>query len=84
MTHTVRVMYLEGTNDEDAAAILDDAELTDEDSLIEVNFDTKYKIYDALSAIVELGYINPNFDSDLNEDADEAAWRLACGFRYDF
>lgn len=87
LTHTVRAMYAKGTSDADSALLLDDAQLTEDDSVIELNFDSKYMLYDSLAAIVELGYINPDIDDDnpaYGEDADEAAWRLAVGLKYDF
>ncbi len=80
LTHDFRIMYAEGTNEDGGLAPLDGAGLTDDDSLIEINFDSKYMMYETLAAIVELGYIIPDLD---NVDDDDA-WRLAVGLKYDF
>ncbi|MFW5792112.1 MAG: outer membrane homotrimeric porin, partial [Desulfohalobiaceae bacterium] len=81
LSHDFRIMYAEGTNEAGGLAPLDGAGLTDDDSLIEVNFDTTYMMYETLAAIVELGYINPDIDAVSGE---EDAWRLAVGLKYDF
>ena len=45
-------------------------------------------MYENLAAIVELGYAKINYDEDLgtrgNDYKDEAAWKMAVGFKYDF
>ena len=81
LTHDFRIMYAEGTNEAGGLAPLDGAGLSDDDSLIEVNFDSKYMMYESLAAIAELGYISPDIDATSDEDD---AWRLAVGIKYDF
>ena len=85
LTHTFRVMYAQGTSSNDAAygaqlGTLGGEFFTKEDSLIEFNFDTRYQMFEQLAAIVELGYIIPNFD----DARDDNAFKLAAGFVYNF
>ncbi|MDQ7834206.1 MAG: outer membrane homotrimeric porin [Humidesulfovibrio sp.] len=77
MTHTAHLLYVKGTNDknsinEDMGNNINLANnmnyggfLTTKDSLWEVDFNTKYMIYDELAVNLDLGYINANFDKDL-------------------
>ena len=78
LSHTVRVAYYRGTNDNDVikkwGGGSDDnlpytgAEsiyMTDKDYAWEVNFDHQYQIYENLAAIVELSYIH----LDLSDEA---------------
>lgn len=96
LTHTLRVAYYRGTNDSDIikdAAGLDAAPhlsgeyiyLTDKDSVWEVNFDHQYKIYENLTAVLELGYLNLNLDEDVwAEHRTDDAWKAQVIFRYKF
>jgi len=102
LSHKLIVVYGQGTTDGDAVGakdasgdkIFEDKSdfapvLTDEDSFIEVNFDTTYMIYENLAAIVELGYINMDRDDDtwkgtFREDADDDAYKAAFYLKYDF
>jgi hypothetical protein len=77
LTHTFRVMYAQGNNDDGLGL------MTSDDSFVELNFDTTYKMYEHLAAIVELGYIMPSFD-EFNGGNDDGAFKLAAGFKYDF
>jgi hypothetical protein len=102
-THTFNVMYAKGTNDSDAVVNTRRATgistgygvfLTDKDSLVEVDLQTKYKIYDELSLQLDLGYINADIDKDTwrsvnaNYGNDEMlvknAYRVAMGLSYSF
>jgi len=81
LTHTARVIYYKGTNDEDwaKAGIAQIGSnpstefynfaygntLTEEDQVWEVNFDSQYKIYDELTGYVELGWVNADLDEDI-------------------
>lgn len=80
VTHTFTVAYGQGTNDEDSGVML-----TEEDSFWEVNFDTKYQMYENLAAYLELGYIDVSLDDDVwaNDDTD-AASKAAFIFQYSF
>ena len=88
LSHTIRVAYYRGTNDEDVIrnfgsinrgfmryAAHDQMYLTKKDSVWEVNFDHQYKIYENLTMVVELGWLR--LDSD--EDVWGRAWTRTGG-----
>ncbi len=97
LKHTLRVAYYQGTNDSE---IIKDAGgtdflaphiaaeniyLTTKDHVWEVNFDHQYKIYENLTAVLELGYINLHLDSDTwTEHKTDDAWKAQVIFRYQF
>jgi len=103
LTHTLRVAYAQGTSDEDyvkkgyAASNYNayhGLALTTKDSFWEVNFDSKYSIYENLTGYVEIGYINLDLDDmwkshttplgTLDTDKIEDAWKLAFCLKYSF
>lgn len=96
LSHVFRVVYMQGTNDADSikgngAAITAFAPasgevfLTDEDSAIEVNFDTTYKIYENLSLVVEMGWIKLDMDEDTwGSDDYSDAKKLVFNVIYEF
>jgi len=84
VTHELSAGYYEGTNkaSEENAALF-----TDKDKAWEVNFNTQYRMYENLAAILELGYMKA--DLKKNEELrpvekDDAAWKAAAGFRFRF
>lgn len=80
LTHDFQVAYYKGTNHKDNLDLF-----TTKDKAWEVNFDSQYQVYENLAAIVELGYINMNLQSDSTMlTDDDAAWKAAAGFRYRF
>ncbi|MBI5518537.1 MAG: outer membrane homotrimeric porin [Desulfovibrio sp.] len=102
-THTFNVMYVKGTNNADAVLASRRATgittgygvfLTDKDSLFEIDLQNKYKIYDALSLQLDLGYINASIDKDTwrainanygnNDLLSSNAYRAALGLTYSF
>lgn len=96
LKHTLRVVYMEGTNDENMAnyasirptnsgSAWNGLYLTDKDSAIEVNFDHFYKIYENLDLIVEMGYIKLDVDEDTwGTDDFSDAWKLGFNLKYSF
>lgn len=93
LSHTVRIIYLKGTNDGDTApgnwvaanSARYGVALSDKDSAWEINFDSTYNIYKELALIVEAGYISPNLDEDVwGTDETSDAWKLAFGLQYKF
>ncbi|WP_320008203.1 outer membrane homotrimeric porin [Maridesulfovibrio sp.] len=74
LSHDINFLFIKGTNDADlikngrataASGISADGTfLTDEDTAYEVDFTTRYQIYDELSAVVELAYVAVDFDDD--------------------
>ncbi|WP_419779680.1 outer membrane homotrimeric porin [Maridesulfovibrio sp.] len=82
LSHDVNFLFIKGTNDADlvknapAAGLsnisADGTFLTDEDTAIEIDFTTRYQIYDELSAVVELAYVAVDFDNDTWENSNVA------------
>jgi hypothetical protein len=82
LSHTFTIYYAKGTSDKDSVYGKTFAE---DDSLIEVNFDTKYQIYDELAAYLELGYFKFDWDKAADHDKDwENGYKAALGIKYDF
>lgn len=105
LKHTIRVAYYRGTNDADNIKsnnrnpngrylqyAADRFYLTDDDYVWEVNFDHQYKIYENLTAVLELGYLRLHSDKDtwggsrpgsgLKEN--DNAYKAQIAFRYSF
>ena len=93
LTHTFNVIYFQGTNDKDSGVVTAGnygTLLTDKDSLVEVDLNSQYQIYEELSLGLELGYIFADFDkgvwagagsnSELNENAYKATFMLKYSF----
>ena len=98
LTHDLSVTYVQGTNNKHNAGIIGDPTtgyLTSKDSLVEVDFNTTYNIYQNLATVLELSYIFEDFDGKnmarnvLGTNTTEKAkfsnaWRAALNFRYTF
>ena len=105
LKHTIRVAYYQGTNDHElvrkgglylSTNAANDMYLTDKDHVIEVNFDHEYKIYENLTALLELGYIHLSLDDSTwnsrdnigrrynNGDDSNNAWKAQLQFQYKF
>ena len=97
LSHTLRVAYYRGTNDNDVIKKrggndddipytgAESVYLTTKDYAWEVNFDHQYKIYENLTAVLELGYINLHLDDDTWTDhKTDDAWKAQVLFRYEF
>ena len=107
-SHDFNLLYAKGTNDKNYLYELNNGGtgnvrnanyagfLTTKDSLWEVDFNTRYKIYDELTLLVYTGYIHANFDKDVwgasnvNNSADiqnystSNAYKLGIGLNYFF
>ncbi|GAB7024197.1 outer membrane homotrimeric porin [Salidesulfovibrio brasiliensis] len=96
LSHTVNVMYIQGTNDKDLIRGYQGDEnyqnvtygktLTEEDSIWEVDFNSEYKIYDELTGYVQLGWLNADYDKNTwgpNTDGGDA-YKLSIGMNYSF
>lgn len=97
LSHTLRVAYYRGTNHEDNIVngrsnlkySTDAMYLTNKDHVWEVNFDHEYKIYENLTAILELGYLNLKADKGVwgsgnGSDKHDDAWKAEVSFQYKF
>jgi hypothetical protein len=73
LEHTLRFAYYRGTNSsslvKDYGFVLpytdDGLYLTNKDSIFEINFDHQYKIYENLTACLELGWMHLSTDRDV-------------------
>lgn len=95
LTHTARIAYIQGTNEAefvggvrqvDGDSFFDN--FTDEDSAVEIDFNSTYEIYKNLSATVELGYLFVDMGK-LSQDAknsgiDDNIFRSTLRFVYNF
>ncbi len=93
---TFAIEYGQGTNDSKliknggTTAQIDEfygnGVFTDEDSFVQVSLKSKYKIYENLSAILELGYASLNMDEDTwgKNYLDDPLYLATFGFSYSF
>lgn len=91
LTHDVHVVYAWGNNDEDHAAVADQLvyghTLMEDDTMLEIDFNTFYKIYDELTLYNGIGYVNLDADSDTwtGDDQDGGdAWKFQIAIKYVF
>jgi hypothetical protein len=104
LSHTLRFAYYRGTNDSDIVRDLgfapkyrdDGLYLTTDDSVFEINFDHTYRIYENLTAALELGWLHLNSDKEVwggdnmtNIDGDNGkestnAWKAQLMFTFSF
>lgn len=80
VTHDFKVAWMQGTSDYSSTSAVNTFP-TDEDSAWEFNIDTNWQMYENLAAIVEIGYLNPNYKTATGE---EAVWKAAIGFQYSY
>jgi len=82
LSHTFTIYYAQGTSDKDGWY---GDTFAEDDSLIEVNFDSKYQIYDELAAYLELGYYTFDWDDSSAHSGDvEDGYKATLGIKYDF
>jgi hypothetical protein len=102
LNHTLRFAYYRGTNDSDVVRELgivpkyadDNLYLTTDDSVFEINFDHTYKIYENLTAALELGWLHLNSDEEVwgnssytntsDGKASSNAWKAQLSFTFSF
>ncbi|WP_027361457.1 outer membrane homotrimeric porin [Halodesulfovibrio aestuarii] len=80
VTHDFKVAWMQGTSDYSSTGAVDQFP-TDEDRAWEFNIDTNWQMYENLAAILELGYLNPDYESVSDE---KAVWKAALGFQYSY
>ncbi|WP_066854231.1 outer membrane homotrimeric porin [Halodesulfovibrio spirochaetisodalis] len=80
VTHDFKVAYMQGTSEYSSSSLVNTFP-TDEDRAWEFNLDTNWQMYENLAAIVELGYLNPDYKG---VDGEEAVWKAAIGFQYSY
>lgn len=83
VTHDFKVAWMQGTSEYTSSnpTGFQGTFPTDEDRAWEFNIDTNWQMYENLAAIVELGYLNPDYASVSGE---EAVFKAAVGFQYSY
>lgn len=99
LSHDFSVTYVEGTNNRKMvrngfmAKSDPSSYLTSKDSLVEINLNSTYDIYQNLAAVLELAYVFQDFDksvwgqgweSENNRARFNDAWRASLNFKYSF
>lgn len=90
MYHIVHLIYAKGTNDKDSGVTVSGGDstygsvLTEEDTMIEFDFNTYYKVYDELIIGLELGYVNLDADEDVWGADGGSAYKVSTGLKYSF
>lgn len=100
LTHNFHVTYVQGTNNKKMAQYADaryiQGYLTTKDSVVELDFESVYSIYQNLAVVVDAAYIFQNIDEKLWATSLGSAvpaggrmhfsnaWRLGTNFRYTF
>jgi hypothetical protein len=80
-------MYAEGTAEGTIFQAPYDMLMNEDESFVEVNFNTEYEIIENFVGAVELGYITFDEDSDYDEAANgtvEDFWKVAFSLEYTF
>lgn len=80
LTHEFQIMYGQGTADEGIFESPDDILLNEDESILELNFNSEYQITRNLVFATELGYIVFDQDSDYNEATQgpvKDLWKMA-------
>jgi hypothetical protein len=92
LTHDAHFIYAKGTNEITDAYTGKSTHygrmLTDKDSLIEIDFNTGYKLYDELTLSLDLGYLNLDTKesrwNNVNGYKGGDAWKVSTGVLYSF
>jgi hypothetical protein len=92
LTHDAHFIYAKGTNKFNDSYSYKYSHygrmLTEDDSLIEIDFNTGYKLYDELTLSLDLGYLNLDTKesrwNDYNGYKGGDAWKVSTGILYSF
>ncbi|HJD97439.1 outer membrane homotrimeric porin [Mailhella massiliensis] len=89
LSHDFAVVYAQGTNDSDNTrfGLNPSRYMTTDDSIVELDFGTTYKIYKNLTAYLEAAYVFENFETGVDKDRASSyddAWKVALLFQYKF
>lgn len=89
LTHSVGIMYARGTSDKEVTSFGKFGLLNEDESLLALDFTTKYMIYENLAAIAELGYAKYDADYETEtkgvyEDDTDSTYKGVIGLQYNF
>jgi len=90
--HEINLFYFKGTSDKQAATNFtgwaNTNVFTTKDSAWEVNFESRYTIYENLMAVLDLSFVAPNFDDSIGardgDVPDETAYKGCFQIQYSF
>ncbi len=86
-TNEFQFMYAEGTAEDSIFQSPDDILMNEDESVVEINFNSEYQIMDHLLFATELGYMIFDEDSDYDESVNgsvEDFWKVACAIELSF
>ncbi len=86
LTNEFQVMYAEGTAEDTIFDAPDDILMNEDESLVEINFNSEFTIMKNLLAATEFGYMIFDEDADYNDAARpvEDFWKAALALEYSF
>lgn len=87
LSHEFQAMYAEGLADETLFEAPDDTLLNEDESFVELNFNSTYQLRKNLVFATELGYIMFDEDGDYDETTGgsvEDLWKVACSLEFTF
>ena len=87
LTHEFQIMYAEGTAEDTIFQSPNDILMNEDESLVEINFNSEYQIMDHLLFATELGYMTFEEDGDYDEAVGgsvEDFWKVACAIELSF
>lgn len=87
VSHEFQIMVAGGTADDSIFQKPNDTLLNEDEGVLELNFNSQYKITDNLVFATELGYMNFSEDKDYNEAVDGEVkdfWKAACALELSF
>ncbi|MFO8032220.1 MAG: hypothetical protein R6U22_06725, partial [Desulfohalobiaceae bacterium] len=84
LEHSLDLTYGRGTYDQNSSQEHMQG-LSKEDSFFEARLDQRYRLYENLAAIMELGYASLDLDPEIwGEDPQENAYLMSFGLNYEF
>jgi len=87
LSHEFQIMYAEGTAEDSIFESPNDILMNEDESVVEINFNSEYQIMDHLLFATELGYMTFDEDSDYDEAVNgsvEDFWKVACAIELSF
>ena len=87
LSHEFQIMYAEGTAEDTIFESPNDILMNEDESVVEINFNSEYQIMDHLLFATELGYMTFDEDSDYDEAVNgsvEDFWKVACSIELSF
>ena len=87
LSHEFQIMYAEGTAEDSIFESPNDILMNEDESVVEINFNSEYQIMKHLVFATELGYMTFDEDSDYDEAVNgsvEDFWKVACAIELSF